>query len=598
MNMLNRNCKTSFVKPEFLKKSQRANPRLHDIGCYNDNLALMLAPESDEMIRLTQESRSKLNLKAQLQDKDIAICELKKLIEKMKGKYVETKFEKPLVIRQPNTFKSQRQSVLGKLPTFLDSLAKTDFSKSKSVTTNNVSNNFSNPVTTQILPQNVKSILKNINVIAPGMYEVHTKSNQTRTPQLPQDIRKTNKRVSFSTRVIPTTSVSRPQVKSNQLEDRVMHNNSQGKNLNAKTSTVNFVNVTCGKCVLNGNHDMCVLHYVNRVNARTKQLIVVPISTRKSIRTVNQSVVTPLKKTVTSESTHQKPRIKIRKQYEHASKTCRWWYSKITPPGYKWEPKSISGNVNTNLIEIILFIIDSGCSKRMMKNLKLLSNFMEKFLGTVKFRNDHIASILGYGDLFQGNGNDLLTGSRGSDLYSITLQHTFTPNPIYLMAKASSSQAWLWHRRILHLNFDTINLLLKYDIVTGLPKLKFVKDHLCSSCELGKEKRYSTQSTAYRVYNKRTRVIVEMIHVNFDELPHMVSDHVSSDPIPQCPTMALEQLDLLFSLMFDELLNGTTPVVSKSSTVSAADIRDQRQQYNTTTSTSTTVAADLPLLNI
>ncbi|GKF80224.1 hypothetical protein Tco_0238826, partial [Tanacetum coccineum] len=59
--MLNRNCKTSFVKPEFLKKSQRANPRLYDIGCYNDNLALMLAPESDETIRLAQESQSKLS---------------------------------------------------------------------------------------------------------------------------------------------------------------------------------------------------------------------------------------------------------------------------------------------------------------------------------------------------------------------------------------------------------------------------------------------------------------------------------------------------------------------------------------------------------
>ncbi|GJU85586.1 retrovirus-related pol polyprotein from transposon TNT 1-94 [Tanacetum coccineum] len=61
MNMLNRNCKMSFVKPEFLKKAQRANPRLYDIGCYNDNLALMLAPESDETIRLAQESRSKLS---------------------------------------------------------------------------------------------------------------------------------------------------------------------------------------------------------------------------------------------------------------------------------------------------------------------------------------------------------------------------------------------------------------------------------------------------------------------------------------------------------------------------------------------------------
>ncbi|GKB25322.1 hypothetical protein Tco_0864723 [Tanacetum coccineum] len=61
INMLNRNCKMSFVKPEFLKKAQRANPRLYDIGCYNDNLALMLAPESDETIRLAQESRSKLS---------------------------------------------------------------------------------------------------------------------------------------------------------------------------------------------------------------------------------------------------------------------------------------------------------------------------------------------------------------------------------------------------------------------------------------------------------------------------------------------------------------------------------------------------------
>ncbi|GJT47477.1 hypothetical protein Tco_0956192 [Tanacetum coccineum] len=61
MNMLNRNCKTSFAKPEFLKKAQRANPRLYDIGCYNDNLALMLAPDSDETIRLDKERRSKLS---------------------------------------------------------------------------------------------------------------------------------------------------------------------------------------------------------------------------------------------------------------------------------------------------------------------------------------------------------------------------------------------------------------------------------------------------------------------------------------------------------------------------------------------------------
>ncbi|GKB29970.1 hypothetical protein Tco_0869371 [Tanacetum coccineum] len=70
MNMLNRNCKTSFAKPKFLMKAQRANPSLYDIGCYNDNLALMLTPESDEMIRFDKESRSKLSDLIRLFDYD------------------------------------------------------------------------------------------------------------------------------------------------------------------------------------------------------------------------------------------------------------------------------------------------------------------------------------------------------------------------------------------------------------------------------------------------------------------------------------------------------------------------------------------------
>ncbi|GJX81137.1 retrovirus-related pol polyprotein from transposon TNT 1-94 [Tanacetum coccineum] len=512
-----------------------------------------------------------------------------------------------------------------------------------------------------------------------------------------------------------------------------------------------------------------------------------------------------------------------------------WWYSKITPPGYEWKPNTSIMNVKPNLVEIILFIVEF-----MMGNLKLLSNFVEKFLGTVKFGNDQIAPILGYGEMVQGNitikrvyyvdelnhnlffvgqfcdadlevafrkstcyisdlkGNDLLTGSCGTYLYSITLQDTSTPNPICLMAKASSSQAWLWHRylshlnfdtinlvlkydivtglpklkfvkyhlcssssssqawlwhrRLSHLNFDTINLLLKYDIVIGLPKLKFVKDHLGSSCELGKAKRksFKTKTTpsskrhlqilhidlwgpmriesfnvrtvqinkgteslnkTHHVYfaqegiehqtstartpeqngivKRRNRTIVEgartMLSIAkvplffwaeaiattcftqnrsliiprhektpyhiingqkpsikflyiFGSLCYIVRDgenldkmkekgdafiFISSNPIPQCPTMALEQdnlslgpqsqetipqsdeivttsneLDLLFSPMFDELLNGTTIAVSKSSAVTAADAPDQRQQHNKTLSTSITVAADTPPLNI
>nr|GFB67161.1 hypothetical protein [Tanacetum cinerariifolium] len=206
-------------------------------------------------------------------------------------------------------------------------------------------------------------------------------------------------------------------------------------NLNAKTLNVNFVCTTCGKCVLNEKHDMCVLKSRNGVNSRTKIPMVVPVSSREPKRIVKQSVAKPLRKTVASESTNQKSRNTTRKLYEHVSK----------------------------LVEIILFIIDSGCSNHMKGNLKLLINFVEKFLGTVKFGNDQIAPILGYGDLVQGavtikrvyyaeglnhnlfsvgqfcdadlevsfrkstcyicdlKGNDLLTGSRGTDLYSITL---------------------------------------------------------------------------------------------------------------------------------------------------------------------------------
>nr|GFB14521.1 hypothetical protein [Tanacetum cinerariifolium] len=93
---------------------------------------------------------------------------------------------------------------------------------------------------------------------------------------------------------------------------------------------------------------------------------------------------------------------------------------------------------------------------------------------------------------------------------------------------------------------------------------------------------YSTQSRAYRVFNKRTRVIMESIHVNFDELPQMASDHISSDPAPEYRTVKTSnELDLLFSPMFDELLNGSSKVVSKSSVVSAADAPNQRQQHTT-----------------
>ncbi|GJR72624.1 retrovirus-related pol polyprotein from transposon TNT 1-94 [Tanacetum coccineum] len=114
---------------------------------------------------------------------------------------------------------------------------------------------------------------------------------------------------------------------------------------------------------------------------------------------------------------------------------------------------------------------------------------------------------------------------------------------------------------------------------------------------------YSTQSKAYRVFNKRTRMIVETIHVNFDELPQMTSVHNSSGLDPQCQMTCnpphkphhQKQPPTIFGPLFDEYLNGENQVALKSSAVTTADASNKRQQPDSTSSTSTlatTVTAD------
>nr|GEW54674.1 retrovirus-related Pol polyprotein from transposon TNT 1-94 [Tanacetum cinerariifolium]GEW60580.1 retrovirus-related Pol polyprotein from transposon TNT 1-94 [Tanacetum cinerariifolium] len=185
------------------------------------------------------------------------------------------------------------------------------------------------------------------------------------------------------------------------------------------------------------------------------------------------------------------------------------------------------------VVQIRIWCVDSGCSKHITGNIKLLINFVWKFLGTVRFGNDHIAAILGYGDLKWGNititrvyfveglgynlfsigqfcdadlevafrrntcfikdpdGVDLFKGNRSTNLYTISLYDMASASPICLMARATPTKSWLWHQRLSHLNFDTINELSKNDLVSGLPKFKYSKEHLCPSCEQGKSKRAS-----------------------------------------------------------------------------------------------------------
>nr|GEW14843.1 copia protein [Tanacetum cinerariifolium] len=207
---------------------------------------------------------------------------------------------------------------------------------------------------------------------------------------------------------------------------------------------------------------------------------------------------------------------------KYLPRIVRKWFPKLqalAEPIAKWIPR---------IVHICLWIIDSGCSKHMTGNCALLTNFVEKFLGTVRFGNNYFAVIAGYGDvvigsmtikkvyyveglghnLFSvgqfcdkglevafrkstcfvqtGDGVDLLTGDRSSNLYTIALNEVASNSSACLLVKASSSQSWLWHQRLSQLNFATINNLVKNNLVQGLPKMKFKKDHLCSACEQGK----------------------------------------------------------------------------------------------------------------
>ncbi|GJX03603.1 putative reverse transcriptase domain-containing protein [Tanacetum coccineum] len=162
---------------------------------------------------------------------------------------------------------------------------------------------------------------------------------------------------------------------------------------------------------------------------------------------------------------------------------------------------------NIEVVQIVLWYLDSGCSKHMTGDRSQLTNFVNKFFGTVKFRNDHMAKILGYGDYQIENvtiswvyyveglghnlfsigqfcdsnlevafrqhtcfirnleGVDLLTGSRGNNLYTLSLGDMMASSLICFMSKASKTMSWLWYRRLSHLNFGAINHLARHGLV-------------------------------------------------------------------------------------------------------------------------------------
>nr|GEX37082.1 hypothetical protein [Tanacetum cinerariifolium] len=149
------------------------------------------------------------------------------------------------------------------------------------------------------------------------------------------------------------------------------------------------------------------------------------------------TAIVPLREPIRIESNTDKPVVTL--VYSRKSKAAK----KKVPVS---NPK-----INKSLVvQIVLWYLDSGYSKHMTGDRSQLINFVQKFLGTVKFKNDHV------------------------ERFWVT---------------ASKTNTWLWHRHLSHLNFGAVNHLARQGLVRGLPKLKFEKDHLCSACAMGKSKK-------------------------------------------------------------------------------------------------------------
>ncbi|GKC03051.1 retrovirus-related pol polyprotein from transposon TNT 1-94 [Tanacetum coccineum] len=371
------------------------------------------------------------------------------------------------------------------------------------------------------------------------MYRIATTTTQTRIPQLPHASRNTNPHVFKSSGVNHTTSVSRPQLNCYQVKDKSV--TACNDSLNSKTSNVNAVYAEYGKCVSNSIHDAYVSRYLNDMNARTKKSNVVPISASKPKRKAKKCVATPYKKTVASDTNIQKSK----SFYEDLTKKI--WMPKIKKDDVS---TSISPTIDivsriANIVQLILFIVDSGCTKHMTGNLKLLylnqGNVTIKQVYYVKSLNHNLFSVGQFCDAdlevaFRKStyfvrdlqGNNLITGNHGSDLYTISLQETTSSTPIYFMAKASPTQVWLWHRRLSHLNFDYSSLLSNKDIVSVLPKLKYIKDQLCSSCEMSKAKRSSFKSKAVPSSKGRLNLLhMDLCGPMRDETPEVLKDFLT-----------------------------------------------------------------------
>nr|GEW60533.1 copia protein [Tanacetum cinerariifolium] len=449
-----------------------------------------------------------------------------------------------------------------------------------------------------------------------------------------------NKPVLSSTGVNLLTSASGSQPQGNTKKDRIQQTQSRAKknkledhprtvrpSLHNKKSVVNTkaissvlnskLNVnsdikyaTCNGCLFSDNHDSCVLEFINSVNARVKS--------KFAKKPVNRKIWQPTGKMFTTIRHKWRP---TGRAFILVGNMCP--LTRITATAIVPLRKHIP--IESNTSKPVVTLVYSRKSKEAKKKVPVSNSKINKLLFydsdfKVAFRQ-HICFILNL------DGVDLLTGSRGNNLYTLSLKDMIASSPICLLFKSSKTKSWLWHRCLSHLNFGAINYLARQGLVRGLPRLKFEKDHLCPACAMGKSKKksqkpkfedtnqeklyllhmdlcgtmrvesvnrknenlgklqleadigifigYAPTKKAFWMYNRRTRRIVETIHVDVDELTEMASEHSSSGPAlnemtPATISLGLVQKpssstpyvppsridwDLLFQPMFNELLN-------------------------------------------
>ncbi|GJS91777.1 retrovirus-related pol polyprotein from transposon TNT 1-94 [Tanacetum coccineum] len=230
--------------------------------------------------------------------------------------------------------------------------------------------------------------------------------------------------------------------------------------------------VKCNGCMLSDNHDLCVLDFINDVNARAKSKSVKKSSKRK--------VWKPTGKVFTNIGYTWRPTSETFTIVENACPLTRI-ATTVEVPFRK--PTALESDTP----KLVVTLVYSRKPRKSKTNVPVSKPKIVKSISSNK--KEPIAFRQHTCFIHNLEGVDLLTGSRGNNLYTLSLGNMMASSPIYLLSKASKTKSWLWHRRLSYLNVGAINHLARHGLVRGLPKLKFEKDHLCSVCTIDKSKK-------------------------------------------------------------------------------------------------------------